>query len=251
MMTGYEAIARAAAAAGCHCWFTASEDSLYHAMCAAVDEGRCLQPETAQGAAYMAMGAAAAGACPLLTVDEVETELLLFMADSQLPCVVVQTLPAGTAPDLDAVSIRVLLPGSAVEAETLVREAFTIARTQKVPVMVIVSQSLCEEEVDLGEAEQSPDLCKQVEQVINTVGAKLDQVGKKLDEKLNSPEVVEKAETLKKQAGQVTKTAANGLARGAVMLADGFGKLIKSFVKTDDTKNDDASQKDDDSNANG
>lgn len=249
-MTGYEAIARAAAAAGCHCWFTVEEDDLYTALCTAVEEGRCLQPETAEQAAYMAMGAAAAGVCPLLSAQDMDAELLMSMAQCQLPCVAVQRLPVGQAPELDAISVRVLMPTGAAEAGTLTREAFTIARSQKAPVLLLVSQEICEEQAgEASESAETPDLCKQMEQMMNSVGVKLDQMGKKLDEKLNSPEVVQKAESLKKQAGEVTAKAANGIARSAVVLADSLGKLVKSFVKEPDRK--DGGGKDDDGNANG
>ena len=58
--------------------------------------------------------------------------------------------------------------------------------------------------------------------------------GRKLDEKLNSPEFVEKTEALKKQAADVAGKAADGLAKGATLMAEGIGKAIDAIKKSID-----------------
>lgn len=78
---------------------------------------------------------------------------------------------------------------------------------------------------------QSCSLGGQVEQVIGAVGDKLDQMGRRLDEKLNSPEFIEKTENLKKQAADAAGKAADGLAKGATLVAEGFGKALDAIKK--------------------
>lgn len=78
---------------------------------------------------------------------------------------------------------------------------------------------------------QSCSLGGQVEQVIDAVGDKLDQMGRRLDEKLNSPEFIEKTENLKKQAADAAGKAADGLAKGATLVAEGFGKALDAIKK--------------------
>lgn len=223
-MNGYERIARAAAVSDCHCWFSAENDSLSAALDSFLkNEG--IQPETADQAACMALGAAVAGECPLLVTRRIGSQWLLAMEEKRLSCVIVQVLPEEEMKTLEETSARLLLPTDGAEAAQLTKEAFTIARTQKAPVVLRVSCAICEA-ADETTSKTATELYRQV---MNSVGAKLDEAGKKLDEKLNSPEVMEKAEALKKQAENVTLRAADGLARGAAALADGLDKLVRSF----------------------
>ena len=77
----------------------------------------------------------------------------------------------------------------------------------------------------------------QVDDAVRVVGERLDALGKKIDAKLNDPEVVQKAERLKKQAADAANAAADGLAKGATLLAQGLNKAaqaIKSEFDRDD-----------------
>lgn len=243
-MNGYERIARAAAFSDCRCWFSVENDSLSAALDSFLkNEG--IQPETSDQAACMALGAAAAGECPLLVTRHIGSQWLFAMEEKRLSCVIVQVLPEEKMKTLEETSARLLLPTDGAEAAQLTKEAFTIARTQKAPVVLRVSCAICEA-VDEPASKTAAELYRQMEQVMNSVGARLDEAGRKLDEKLNAPEVMEKAEALKKQAETVTIKAADGLARGAAALADGLGRLVRSF-ENQNHQDDDS----DDGNANG
>lgn len=244
-MNGYERIARAAAASDCRCWFSAEDNPLSAALGCFLQDKCGIQPETADQAACMALGAAAAGECPLLVTRYISSRWLLAMEEKRLSCVMVQVLPDDEMKTLEETSARLLLPTDGAEAAQLTKEAFAIARSQHAPVVLRVSCALCEA-ADETASKTAAELYRQVEQVMSSVGARLDEAGKKLDEKLNSPEVIEKAEKLKKQAENATIKAADGIARGAAALADGLGKLVRSFENQSHQDEDS-----DDGNANG
>ena len=79
---------------------------------------------------------------------------------------------------------------------------------------------------------QPSGFAAQVDQAIGSVGEKLGEMGRKLDEKLNSPEFAEKTEALKKQASDMAGKAADGLAKGATLMAEGIGKAIDAIKST-------------------
>lgn len=230
-MNGYDRIARGAAASGCHCWFSSQENELSLALQAASKDARRFQTETSDQAACMAIGAAAAGECPLLAVQHISPSWLLMLEQQQLSCVIVQILPAEEMQTQTESNTRLLLPTDGVEAARLIKEAFCIARNQKAPVLLRLSRALCE---TAEEPNAASDLYRQVEQVMSSVGARLDEAGRKLDEKLNSPEVLEKAEALKKQAEKVTAKAADSLSKGVAALADSISKLARSLDSKQD-----------------
>lgn len=66
---------------------------------------------------------------------------------------------------------------------------------------------------------------------VSAVGSAFEDIGKKIDETVSSPEFAEKAETIKKQAGEVAAKAADGLAKGATYVADGLGKALDALKK--------------------
>lgn len=236
-MNGYESMARAAAASGCRCWFASEENELSTALRSALKSAHWMQAETPEQAACMAFGAAAAGECPLLAGKNITPKWLTAMEEQKLSCVVVQLLSAEEMENQEDGGLRLLLPTDGAEAAQLMKEAFFIARSQNVPVVLRMNRTLCEA-TDETAPKTASELYRQVEQVMNNVGAKLDEAGKKLDEKLSSPEVQEKAEALKKQAEEVTSKAASGIARGAAALADGLGKLVRSFENKRDQDDD-------------
>lgn len=229
-MNGYESMARAAAASGCRCWFASEENELSTALHSALKSAHWMQAETAEQAACMAFGAAAAGECPLLAGKSISPKWLTAMEEQKLSCVVVQLLSAEEMENQEDSGLRLLLPTDGAEAARLLKEAFFIARSQNVPVVLRVNRTLCEA-TDETAPKTAAELYRQVEQVVNSVGAKL-------DEKLSSPEVQQKAEALKKQAEEVTSKAASGIARGAAALADGLGKLVRSFENKRDQDDD-------------
>lgn len=103
--------------------------------------------------------------------------------------------------------------------------------------MVPTVSELVEQIVKLNGGEPA-GFCKQVEQAMNSVGEKLNEFGKKIDEKVNSPEFVEKTENLKKQVGDAANKAADGLAKGATFIAEGIGKAFDAIKKEFDQKDD-------------
>ncbi len=98
-------------------------------------------------------------------------------------------------------------------------------------------KELADKIVELSGAENR-DFFRQVEAAAGAVGEKLEEFGKKVDEKINSPEFVEKSENLKKQVGEAAAKAADGLAKGATFIAEGLGKAFDAIKKELDKKDD-------------
>lgn len=87
--------------------------------------------------------------------------------------------------------------------------------------------------------EENPDIFKQVEDAANAACEKINDFGKKIDEKVNSPEFVQKTEDLKKQVGDVATKTVDGIAKGATLFAEGLGKAFEAIKKEFDPKDDD------------
>lgn len=94
--------------------------------------------------------------------------------------------------------------------------------------------------VELNGGAQVDEFFKQMEQMASQIGCKIEDLGKKLDQKINSPEFVQKTENLKKQVSNVTNMAADGIAKGATLFAEGIGKAVDAIKKEWNAKDDDA-----------
>lgn len=83
--------------------------------------------------------------------------------------------------------------------------------------------------------QSDPDLFKQA---ANAACEKINDFGRKIDEKVNSPEFVQKTEELKKQVEGAAAKTADGLAKGATLFAEGLGKAFDAIKKEFDQNDD-------------
>jgi 2-oxoglutarate ferredoxin oxidoreductase subunit alpha len=162
-MTGNEAIAEAAIAAGCDAYFgypiTPQAELLEWMARRMPEEGRVfVQAESEVAAINMALGAAAAGARVLVSSSSpgisLMAETMSYMAGSRLPVVVVNVMRGG--PGLGSIGaaqgdylqavkghghgdyrVPVLAPSSIAEAIELVGDAFVLAERYRTPVMIL------------------------------------------------------------------------------------------------------------------
>ena len=160
---GNEAIARAALAAGCKCYFgypITPQNDIPEFMSSAIFEagGQFVQAESEVAAANMLLGAAAAGIRAMTSSSSpgvsLKQEALSYMAGSELPAVIVNMSRGG--PGLGDIGpsqgdyfqstrggghgdyrLLVLAPATAQEAYDLVIKAFDLAFLYRNPVMIL------------------------------------------------------------------------------------------------------------------
>ncbi len=187
MVKGNEAIAEAAIMAGCRHFFgypitPQTEISAYMAKKMPKIGGVFLQAESEVAAINMVYGAASAGARVMTSSSSpgisLKAEGLSYIAGADLPCVVVNIVRAG--PGLGGIQpaqsdyfqatkghghgdykLVVLAPNSVQEIISMTAEAFDIADTYRMPVMIIgdgmLGQMMEPVEFELGKGREVPE----------------------------------------------------------------------------------------------
>lgn len=67
--------------------------------------------------------------------------------------------------------------------------------------------------------------------VLQSVGVWLEDFGKRLDDKISSPEVAEKADEIKKQAADAVNKATDDIMKSAVLIGDAIDSALDSLRK--------------------
>lgn len=75
------------------------------------------------------------------------------------------------------------------------------------------------------------DIASQMDQAANVLGSKLNDMGQKLDEKLNSPEFTQKTEQLKEKATSTAEKMKKGILKGTESLMGAIGNVFDTVRK--------------------
>ena len=86
-------------------------------------------------------------------------------------------------------------------------------------------------------AQKTEDIKQKASAAADALGQTLNGIGKKLDDVMSDPQVERNAEELKTKAGNAANAAVDGLAKGAAILAGGLGKVYDAVKKQLDAAN--------------